>query len=91
MAARRSVRVTLYTTAWCPHCTRARNWLRANDIKFTEHDIEQSASARRERDRVNPRGGVPTADIDGQVLVGFGEQDWGRAMASAAQRRLEGR
>ncbi len=90
-AARRSVRVTVYTTSWCPHCTRARNWLRANEINFAEHDIEQSASARRDRDRINPQGGVPTVDIDGQVLTGFGEQNWERAIASAAQRRVESR
>jgi hypothetical protein len=50
--------------------------------------VEQSESARRERDQLNPKGGVPTVDIDGRVLTGFGEQNWSRAIASATQKRL---
>ncbi|MCK6534827.1 MAG: glutaredoxin family protein [Polyangiaceae bacterium] len=87
----RAVRITVYSTTWCPHCTRARNWLRANGIAHTELDVEASAAARRERDRINPRGGVPTVDIDGEVLTGFGEANWSRAIARATQRRLEQR
>lgn len=90
-AAMRAVRITVYSTTWCPHCTRARNWLRANGIAHTELDVEASAAARRERDRINPRGGVPTVDIDGEVLTGFGEANWSRAIARATQRRLEQR
>lgn len=90
-AALGEVSVTIYTTTWCPHCTRARAWLRANDLRHTEYDVEASESARRERDRIGPRRGVPTADIDGEVLTGFGEQSWSAAIARATQRRLEKR
>ncbi|MBI3205134.1 MAG: glutaredoxin family protein [Myxococcales bacterium] len=90
-AAMRAVRITVYTTDWCPHCTRAKDWLRANNIAYTERNVETSESARRERDLLNPRRGVPTADIDGTVLVGFGEANWSRAIARATQRRLEQR
>ena len=87
-AALRSVRITMYTTQWCPHCTRARNWLRANNFAYTELDVEASESARRDRDRINPSGGVPTVDIDGEVLTGFGERNWSGAIGRATQRKL---
>ncbi|MBK9000126.1 MAG: hypothetical protein IPM35_30785 [Myxococcales bacterium] len=90
-AALGEVRITIYTTTWCPHCTRARAWLRANNLRHTEYDVEASESARRERDRISPRRGVPTADIDGEVLTGFGERSWSAAIARATQRRLEQR
>lgn len=90
-AALRSVRVTVYTTSWCPQCTRARNWLRANGIAHTDRDIEASESARRDRDRIAQKKGVPTVDIDGEVLTGFGEQSWSRAIARATERRLHQR
>ncbi len=88
-AALRSVKVTLYSTNWCPHCTRARRWLQHNSIAFTEHDVEKSPAAKREHRRLVPGGGVPTLDIDGIVLTGFNEKRVGRAIARATQRRLE--
>lgn len=66
-------------------------WLRANNLRHTEYDVEASESARRERDRIGPRRSVPKADIDGEVLTGFGEQSWSAAIARATQRRLEKR
>ncbi|MBK7579319.1 MAG: glutaredoxin family protein [Myxococcales bacterium] len=89
--AMRAVRITMYTTQWCPHCTRARAWLQVNNLAYSERDIESSDSARRERDRLNPGRGIPTADIDGEVLTGFSEGRWSAAIARATQRRLEAR
>ncbi len=88
-AALKSVKITLYSTNWCPHCTRARRWLQQNSIAFTEHDVEKSPAAKREHRRLVPGGGVPTLDIDGIVLTGFNEKRVGRAIARATQRRLE--
>ena len=88
-AALQSVKITLYTTNWCPHCTRARRWLQQNSIAFTEYDVEKSPTAKREHRRLVPGGGVPTLDIDGIVLTGFNEQRVGKAIARATQRRLE--
>jgi glutaredoxin len=87
-AARRRVQVTLYTTSWCPHCERARRWLQASSVSFTELDVERSESAKREMRRINPGGGVPTLDIDGKVLVGFNPQTAERALDGAARARL---
>ena len=62
--------------------------MRANSIPFTEHDVEANESAGRKQKALNPRGGVPTIDIDGQVLVGFNEASVVQALANAAQRRM---
>ena len=37
---------------------------------------------------VNPRGGVPTIDVDGQILVGLNERKVGRLIAASVSRRL---
>jgi glutaredoxin len=86
--AMQRVPVTLYTTTWCKHCERARVWMRANSIPFVERDVEASESAERARRALNPAGGVPTIDIDGQILVGFHEASVLRALLAAAQRRM---
>jgi len=41
--------------------------------------------------RHNPRGGIPTFVIDGQVRVGFSPQGLWSAISQAAQRRAAGR
>jgi glutaredoxin len=83
----RRVPVTMYATNWCPVCTKARAWLRQNDISFTELDVEKSEAANRAQRALNPKGSVPTLDIDGAVLVGFGPEAIQDAMRRAAERR----
>jgi glutaredoxin-like YruB-family protein len=85
----RSVPITLYTTPWCPHCSRARQWLRRNGIPFEERDIEKNPANRRAMTALNPRGSVPTVDVDGQVLVGFSERRVGEAIKKSVERRLQ--
>ncbi|MGA2450781.1 MAG: glutaredoxin domain-containing protein [Polyangiaceae bacterium] len=84
-----NVHVVVYTTAWCPVCKRAKAWMRAQGIAFEERDVEASATHAHEMRTLNPRGGVPTFDVEGDVLVGF---DPSQVMSSirraASQRRL---
>ena len=86
-AALRRVSVTMYSTEWCPVCTRARVWLRANGVSFEERDVDKSESARRVQLSFNPKGGVPTIDIDGEVMIGFGAKHLQEALRRAAERR----
>jgi glutaredoxin len=88
-AAMQRVPITMYTTTWCGHCERARHWMRNNAFRFTEHDVEASEAAGRAHKALNPRGGVPVIDIDGEVLVGFSEAHVARALARAAERRMQ--
>jgi glutaredoxin len=90
-AALQSVRITLYSTEWCPHCTRARSFLQQNSIPFVEHDIEKDPEAKRAHRRLVPAGGVPVLDIDGDISSGFNEKRTARAIALATQRRLKQR
>jgi glutaredoxin len=86
-AAMRRVSVTVYSTDWCPVCTKARAWLRANGVSFEERDVDKSETARRMQLSLNPKGGVPTIDIDGEVMIGFGAPHMQAALRRAAERR----
>ena len=88
MAALRRVSVTMYTTQWCPRCDEARDWMRQNNIAYVERDVEASQADERAMRALNPRGGVPTIDIDGQIVVGFGERRVARLIAESVSRRL---
>jgi len=86
--ARGDVPITMYTTTWCPVCVRAKQYMEAQGIRYTERDVEASDSARVACLRLNPRCSVPTIDIDGEVLVGFGAGSIEQAITRAAERRL---
>jgi glutaredoxin len=85
--AMRRVSVTMYSTDWCPVCKRARSWLLANGISFEELDVDRNESARRRQLSLNPKGGVPTIDVDGEVMIGFGPEHMQEILRRAAERR----
>lgn len=62
--------VVMYTTSWCPYCTKARKFLRAAEVPFTEYDVEKSPQAYAEYERISGRG-VPVLKIGTQVIQGF--------------------
>lgn len=66
----RTARVTMYSTSWCGYCRQAREYFRAERIPFTEHDIEESASARAAYDRLGA-GGVPLIKVGERTMNGF--------------------
>jgi glutaredoxin len=85
--AMRRVTVTMYSTDWCPVCKRARSWLLANGISFEELDVDRNESARLRQLSLNPKGGVPTIDVDGEVMIGFGPEHMQEVLRRAAERR----
>lgn len=82
-----NVRVVVYTTSWCPVCKRAKRWMTEHGVAFEERDVEASSSVARQMRAINPGGGVPTFDVDGQVMVGFSESGLTAAMERAAAQR----
>lgn len=83
-----SVKVTMYSTAWCGVCRRARSWLQASGIRFREFDVEQNEAASWRMHQLNPKGGVPTIDVDGEVLVGFSPESMSQLLGRAVEKRL---
>lgn len=79
-------RVVLYSTAWCGHCTRARNHMQAQRIPFVEYDIEKNPRAHGDYRAAGGTGGVPLLLIGRQKLAGF---DAGRFDNLYAESRAE--
>jgi glutaredoxin len=85
---RDQVEVVVYYAPWCGYCTKARAYLAQRGIRNVEHDVDADTSASARHRRLNPRGSVPTIEIDGQVLVGFDAGGIERAIERAARARL---
>lgn len=63
--------VEIYTTDWCGYCKQAISFLQANNIPFTEYDIEKDSSAERRKNELDSRPGVPFAIINGKKIHGY--------------------
>lgn len=63
--------VTIYTTAWCPYCHRAKALLNAKSVPFEEIDVTMDRAG---FDAMVARAGgrrtVPQVFIDGQHIGG---------------------
>lgn len=62
--------VVLYSTKWCGFCRKARNYMRANNIPFTEYDVEKSDKGKRDFKKLNGRA-VPILIIGEKRMNGF--------------------
>lgn len=65
--------VTMFATSWCPYCRHAREYFAANNIPYTELDVEKSEEAK-QRYRALGGKGVPVILVGEQRMNGFSEQ-----------------
>ena len=77
-AASAGPKVTMYSTAWCGVCAKARKFLGAQGVKYVEKDIEKDPGANAELQAKAAKAGVkasgvPVFDIGGQLVNGFDE------------------
>jgi len=58
--------ITMYTTAWCPDCRRAKSFLKERGVSFREVNIEEDESAEAMVVKLNDGSSVvPTFDVGG--------------------------
>jgi glutaredoxin 3 len=82
-----TVHITLYTTKWCPVCKRAKAWMNEKGYAYEERDVESNPEYAKQFRAINARGGVPTFDIDGEIVKGFSDRAVSVAIAKAQERR----
>lgn len=75
-------KIVIYTVAWCPHCKQLKEYLTANNIPFTNKDVEMDETAREELTTKYKSTGVPVVIIgnDKEILMGFTPENFERAV-----------
>lgn len=64
----------MYTTAFCPFCTRAKNLLKKKDVPFTEIGVDGDPALRQQMmERSGGGRTVPQIFIDGESIGGSDE------------------
>ncbi|MEX2029212.1 MAG: glutaredoxin family protein [Candidatus Paceibacterota bacterium] len=63
--------VTIYSTPTCHFCHMAKEFFKANNIAYTEHDVASDLEKRKEMVEKSGQMGVPVIFIDDEMTVGF--------------------
>jgi glutaredoxin len=62
--------ITMYTTAWCPDCRRAKSFLKERGVSFREVNIEEDESGEAIVIKANEgKHIVPTFDVAGRFFA----------------------
>ena len=73
------MRLSLYTSASCVHCRRAKAFLRRHEIPFREMDMDRNRRARSEFQRLGGRA-LPLFLVGDQRLNGFDPVSLGKLL-----------
>lgn len=63
--------VLLYSTPTCGFCRMAKDYLRKNNIPYTEYNVAMNSEKAHEMVRKSGQMGVPVLDVNGKIIVGF--------------------
>jgi glutaredoxin 3 len=66
--------ITVYSTPACPWCHKLKDWLKQNNLEFKDIDVSKDRAAAMEMINKSGQMGVPVADVNGTIIVGF-DQD----------------
>lgn len=72
-ASNGSHNVVMYSAEWCGACKKARRYFIANNIPFTEYDVEKSGKGKRDYQRLKAKG-VPVILVGKHRLNGFSQK-----------------
>jgi glutaredoxin 3 len=64
-------KVVIYTGAFCPYCTGAKNLLAKKGVEFEELQVDQDPARRREMEDRSQRTSVPQIFIGDYHVGGF--------------------
>ncbi|PIQ91093.1 MAG: NrdH-redoxin [Candidatus Omnitrophica bacterium CG11_big_fil_rev_8_21_14_0_20_41_12] len=63
--------VIVYSTPSCPWCIRLKQFLKENNVLFSDRDVAADKPAADEMVKKSGQMGVPVLDIEGEIIVGF--------------------
>jgi glutaredoxin 3 len=63
--------VRVFSTKTCPYCYMLKDFLKEHEVKFEDIDVSSDYEAAMEMIKISGQRGVPVADINGRVVVGF--------------------
>jgi glutaredoxin 3 len=63
--------VTVYSTPVCPYCIMLKQFLKDNNVTYTEKNVAADREAANEMIEKSGQLGVPVVQIDDKIIIGF--------------------
>lgn len=73
-------KVKVYSTAMCPWCHKATEWLKEHKVPFEEVNVQADRKEAEEMIRKSGQTGVPVIEIDGKIIIGFNLEEIKKAL-----------
>jgi glutaredoxin-like YruB-family protein len=67
-------KVLVYGTPTCPYCQKVKEYLKENNINFTDFDVSSDQEKLEEMKDKSGQIGVPVIEIDGKIIKGFDQE-----------------
>ncbi len=67
--------VKLYNSATCPHCQKAKKFLKDNGVPFKDYNVTDDHEKAEEMQDKYGTMSVPVIDVDGKAIRGFDEKE----------------
>lgn len=83
------MQIIVYSIPTCPWCKTVKDWLKKRKLLFEDRDIAESQN-KIFRDELIEKSGqisVPVIDINGQIIVGFEEEQLKQAIEKAKTKK----
>ena len=64
-------KVRVFSTKTCPYCYMLKDYLKQHKVSFEDIMVDSDYNGAMEMIRISGQRGVPVADINGTVVVGF--------------------
>ena len=72
--------VKVYSTPQCPWCSKTKEFLNENNVKFEEVDVSSDQKAAQEMFKKSGQMGVPVTEVNGEIIVGFDKPKFKKAL-----------
>ncbi len=77
---KKSLGVKVYTTITCPWCVKTKEFLKANNVNYSEVNVGIDEKARNEMFEKSGQFGVPVTDVSGTIIVGYDKEALKKAL-----------
>jgi len=64
-------KIRVFSTPTCPYCITLKSFLKERGFEFEDIDVSQDERALQEMIDKSGQMGVPVAEINGEIVVGF--------------------
>lgn len=76
-------KIEIYSTPTCHFCHMAKDWLTEKGIAFTDYNVGEDVTKRKEMMEITGQLGVPVIKVGNEVMIGFNQEQLAKILEVA--------